>query len=902
MSVVNLEFLFQPRSVAVIGATNEPGNPGNILMRNLMGGGFLGPVMPVSTDAEAISGVLTYKDVEGLPKIPDLAIICRPLEECPELLIKLRKRGVKAAALIGPGFSEMSEEDRNKLSKELLKAANSPQMRILGPKSLGFINPSLNLNASIAPLPAKAGKIAFVSQSDSFIPTVLDWAHTNDIGFSHVISMGSRIDLSFGDVLDYLGSDSYTRSILLYIESINDARDFMSAARAASRNKPVLVIRPGLAIQHVTQELAQLGNSMSARVDEVYDVAFRRAGMLRVQTIDGLFDAAQTLASLRQPVRGNRLAVLANGASAGLTAADGLIRRGGELAKISNETIEKLDKLFAGRWGKSNPVNVGFDTSGETYLEAVKILIKDKGVDAVLIVNVPFSGFSGVEVAEILAKGLKKIRRMVLTAWLGSGMSRKARKVFSIAGIPTYESADQAVRAFMYMAEYQRNQELLTETPDSLPSDFFPDTTSAREIVRKALAEGRETLNEPESHRVLASYGIPVVETRIAVSAREAVIAAGELGCPVALKIRSPQISQPYDVGGVVLDLETPEKVWESAATMLTRVNRQRPDAYIEGFIVQKMGRRSRAHELFISASVDPTFGPMIHFGHGGMTREVVRDQAISLVPLNMSLARELISRTHIFRLLFGTPTQPPVDIEDLCLTLIQVSQLFIDIPQIAHLDINPLYADDSGVLALGAKIRIAECGENCPELAIRPYPRELEECVVLRDSRQVTLRPIRPEDEPAHYAFLEQVSDEDMRMRFFGVVRRDFDHKDMSRFTQINYDREMAFIATAIGPKGTPETLGVVRTSTKPDNSEAEFAILVRSDLKGTGLGSMLFHKIIRYTRERGTHWLVGQTLFENKAMQGLARKFGFEISENYEEDLVEMKLDCTKEPEKKK
>ncbi|OEU69751.1 MAG: GCN5 family acetyltransferase [Desulfovibrio sp. S3730MH75] len=897
MSVVNLEFLFQPRSIAVIGATNEPDNPGNILMRNLMGGGFLGPVMPVSVGVEAISGVLTYKDVDALPKVPDLAIICRPLEECPEILAKLSARGVKASALIGPGFSKMSEDDKTKLSRELMTAANSPHMRILGPKSLGFIIPSLNLNASIAPLPAKAGKIAFVSQSDSFIPTVLDWAHTNDIGFSHVISMGSRIDLTFGDILDYLGSDSQTRSILLYIESINDARDFMSAARAASRNKPVLVIRPGQALQHVTHELSQLGGTMSARSDEVFDVAFRRAGMLRVQTIDGLFDAAQTLASLRQSVRGNRLAIIANGTSAGLTAADGLIRRGGKLAKLSDETIEKLDEVFDGGWGKSNPVTIGFDSPGQKYLDAVKILVKDKGVDAVLVVNVPFAGFSGVEIAETLATGLKKIRRMVLTSWLGAGISRKARRVFSQSGIPTYDSADQAVRAFMYMAEYQRNQELLTETPDSLPSDFFPDTTTAREIVIKALSEGREDLNDPESHKVLAAYGLPVVETKIAISAREAVIAADELGCPVALKIRSPQISQPYDVGGVVLDLESPEKVWETAANMLTRVNRQRPDAYIEGFTVQKMGRRSRAHELFISASVDPTFGPIIHFGHGGMTREVVRDQAIAMVPLNMSLARELISRTRIFRLLSGTPTQPPVDIEDLCLTLIQVSQLFIDIPQIVNLDINPLYADDTGVLALGAKIRLAECGEDCPELAIRPYPRELEECVVLKDSRQVTLRPIRPEDEPAHYAFLARVSDEDMRMRFFGVVRRDFDHKDMSRFTQINYDREMAFIATAIGEDGKPETLGVVRTSTKPDNSEAEFAIVIRSDLKGTGLGSMLFHKIIRYTRERGTHWLVGQTLFENKAMQGISRKFGFEISENYEEDLVEMRLDCSKE-----
>lgn len=407
---------------------------------------------------------MTYKDVSDLPKVPDLAIICLPLEECPPLLERLRNIGVKACALIGPGFSAIPENERVRLRAELLRAANSPQMRILGPKSLGFIVPAMNLNASLAPLPAKAGKIAFVSQSDSFIPTVLDWAATNDIGFSHVVSLGSRIDLTFGDVLDYLGSDAQTRSILLYIESIHDARDFMSAARAASRNKPVLAIRPGQALQHVTQELARLENAMIARADEVYDVAFRRAGMLRVQTIDGMFDAAQTLASLRQPVRGDRLAIIVNGTSAGLAAADGLIRRGGKLAKLSDDTVEKLNSVFDGEWSGGNPVTIKFDTPGQKYLDALKVLIKDKEVDAVLVVHVPFAGISSAEVAEILAKGLKRVRRMVLTSWLGSDMSRKSRKIFSVHGIPTYESADQAVRAFMYMAEYQRNQELLTET------------------------------------------------------------------------------------------------------------------------------------------------------------------------------------------------------------------------------------------------------------------------------------------------------------------------------------------------------------------------------------------------------------------------------------------------------
>lgn len=893
MSVINLKSLFQPESVAVIGATNDAGNAGNILMRNLMGGGFLGPVMPVTADAEAISGVLTYQDVTKLPKTPDLAIICRPLAECPDLLLQLRERGVKAAALIGTDDTSVNEVERESIRRDIILAANPPQMRILGPKSLGFIIPSINLNASIAPLLAKQGKIAFVSQSDSFITTVLDWANTNEIGFSHVISLGSRVDLSFSDVLNYLGSDPMTRSILLYVESINNARDFMSAAMAASRNKPVLTIRPGLALEQTEHELSRLDRPMTPLSDEIYDVAFKRAGMLRVQTIDELFDAAQTIATLRQPVRGNKLAIVVNGSSAGLTAADGLIRRGGSIAKFSDETIKKIDKIIEGHWNHSNPINLSFDTSGEKCSEVVKALVKDKGVDAVLVVHVPFAGTSSIKIAEDLAAGLRRVKKMVLTAWLGSGMSIKGRQIFSVAGIPTYASADHAVRAFMYMAQYQRSQELLTETPDSLPTDFFPDTNSAQNIINNALKSGRETLNDAEARKVLASYGIPVVETRFAVSAKAAVIAADEMGCPVALKLRSPQINQPFDVGGIALDLESPDKVWDAAANILTRVNRQRPDAYIEGFTVQKMGRRPGAFELFISGSIDNKFGPIIHFGHGGMTREVVHDQAVSMVPLNMSLARELISRTHLSRLLSGTPTQPAVDVEDLCLTLIQVSQLFIDLPQISYLDINPLYADNSGVLALGAKIEVTECGENCPQLAIRPYPRELEECVILKDGRHVTIRPIRPEDEPAHYKFISKISDEDMRMRFFGAVRREFDHKNMSRFTQIDYDREMAFIATAANKKGEPETLGVVRTSTTPDNSEAEFAILVRSDIKGTGLGSILFKKIISYTKERGTKYLVGQTLFENKAMQGLSKKFGFKISTNYDEDLVDMKLD---------
>ncbi|MFH1914679.1 MAG: bifunctional acetate--CoA ligase family protein/GNAT family N-acetyltransferase [Pseudomonadota bacterium] len=895
MSVINLEYLFKPRSVAVIGATNDPRNAGNIVMRNLMAGGFLGPVMPVSDTAEAIAGVLTYASVKALPKVPDLAVVCSPLDEVPEIIHSLKQGGTRGAVLMGSGFSGMSSEERQDIKATILQIASPPDIRILGPKSLGFMVPSLNLNASLAHMRAAPGKVAFVSQSDSLFATVLDWAQAKGVGFSHMVALGNRIDVSFADILDYLASDPQTRSIMLYMESLKDAREFMSAARAASRNKPVLVVRPGQALDIVYDEHRHQEDGGHRLCDAVYDVAFRRAGMLRVENIDGLFDAAQTLGTLRH-VYGRKLAILTNGTSAGILAADRLLAGGGELAPLADETVTALDALLGEEnWSRSNPVGIPYNADGKAYAEVVKLLLKDKGSNGILVMHVPWTAVPDLDVASALCDALKRAHRMVLTAWLGSGTAVQSREIFSRAGIPTYETPTHAVRAFLYMAEYQRNQEMLIETPDSLPSDFFPDTTRAREIVRKALDAGRASLTEPEAKDILAAYGIPVVETRIARSAKEAVIAADELGYPVALKLRSPQIPQPFDMGGVLLDLETPERVWEGAASILARVTRERPDAYIEGFTVQKMGRRPGAHELAMSAEVDPVFGPVLHFGHGGMAREMIQDSALTLPPLSMSLARELIGRTRIATLLKGTPSHPPADIDDISLTLIQISQLIVDVPQIASIDINPLYADNEGVLALGGKITIAPFeGEGERRLAIRPYPRELEECVTLKGGRHVTIRPIRPEDEGTHRAFLANLSDEDLRLRFFGVVQRDFGHKDIARFTQIDYDREMAFIATAQDERGEPETLGVMRTNTKPDNSEAEFAIVVRSDQKGEGLGSLLFHKGIRYTRDRGTRRLTGQTMIENKAMQGLSRKFGFVVTPDpHDGDLVDMVLD---------
>jgi acetyltransferase len=891
MSVSNLDSLFKPNSIAVIGASNVPKSPGSVVMRNLLGGSFIGPVMPVTGKVEAISGVLSYKDVDTLPLTPDLAVICAPIENAPEYIRQLARRGTRAVALLGAGLSKVESKSRQReVRRGILEAARQDGVRILGSGCMGLLVPGAGLNASLAHTDAKPGRIAFITQSDSLFTTVLDWAKSNDIGFSHCISLGDQLDVDFSSVLDYLGSDPTTRSILLYIESIRDARRFMSAARASARNKPILVIKSRQFLNEVEVQ-ADACDLPWEHEDAIYDVAFRRAGIVRVDDIDSLFDGAQTLARSK-PLMGYGLAILTNGRSLGLLAADGVAKGGGSMARPSETTLNELSaKLGPAAWG-TNPVVLPFDANGQQYAEVCSTLIKDKDVGAILAIHVPFAEHPGVDAAHAVSEVAKRTKRAILTNWLGSETALEARKVFADAGVATYETPDKAIRAYLHMVNYRRNQQMLMETPDSLPSDFFPDTNRAREIVATVLKENRALLNESESRDVLAAYGVPVVETRTCISAMEAVQVAEEIGFPVALKIRSPQILQPFEFGGVALDLSTPEQVFDAAASMVARVHSHAPDAYIEGFLVQKMGRRPGAHELFIGVLVDPVFGPVIRFGHGGMAMRVIKDTAVALPPLNMTLSRELIARTRISRLLQGGCGHHAADIEDICLTLIQINQLIIDVPQITGLEVNPLFADEKGVLALGARIWVARTSASGPDrLAIRPYPRELEETVTLKSGRRVVLRPIRPEDSSAHFKFVKSLSPEDLRLRFFGSVR-DFEPIDMANFTQIDYDREMAFIGSAQTESGENETLGVVRASTKPDNSEAEFAIIVRSDMKGQGLGGQLFDKIIRYCRSRGTGYLIGETLPENKAMVGLAKRHGFAVRIDYENDSVDMRL----------
>jgi acetyltransferase len=892
MSVRNLDSLFKPASVAVIGASTGPKSIGGVVMRNLLKGGFTGPIMPVNPKYPAVAGVLTYPDIAHLPLTPDLAVICTPPPTVPGIIEQLGERGTRAAIVITAGLSNpVPGGEGRTIQQAMLDAARPHLLRILGPNCVGLLIPARGLNATFAHAEIGPGSIAFVSQSGGFCTATLDWARARGIGFSHFVSLGNSADIDFGDVLDYLGSAPETKAILLYMESIgaDEARKFMSAARAAARNKSVLAIKAGRKPEGARAAASHTGALAGA--DNVYDAALRRAGILRVFTLDELFDAVETLARAR-PLQGERLAILTNGGGPGVIATDALIAEGGTLAEFSPETLRQLDALLPYTWSHGNPVDMIGDSDYHTYIEALRHLFDDPNVDAILVMNAPSAIAPPEETARGIIDTLRQAKLPILTSWLGGDQASRARRLFAEAGIPTFDTPESAVRAFMHMVRDRRNQEILTQVPPSAPTDFTPLPGAARAVIETALAADRELLTEPEAKQVLAAYGIPVVETRVAATPFEAAQIAEQIGFPVALKILSPDITHKSDVGGVALALDASDDVWSAAVTMQARIAKRFPAARLTGFTVQKMVQRPQAHELIIGVSTDPVFGPVLLFGRGGTAVEVVADSATALPPMNLSLARHMIARTQVYKLLRGYRDRPPADLDAICLTLIQVSQLIVDRPEIVELDINPLFADEDGVLALDARIRIAAAGGAGPQrLAIRPYPRELEETVRLPAGREVLVRPIRPEDAPAHKAFIARMTPEDLRFRFLGVIR-DVPPSEMARLTQIDYDREMAFIAIAPDERGEPETLAVVRTVSNPDSTKADFAVMVRSDLKGSGLGTTLMKKMIQYCRGRGTQEIIGEVLADNQAMLNLTSRLGFTVRPLPEKGRCEVRL----------
>ena len=870
MTTRNLDALFRPNSIALIGASNRPHSIGAVIAENLREGGFEGPILPVNPKHNAVAGILCYPDVKSLPLTPDLAVICTPPQTVPPLIAELGARGTKAAIVVTAGFHEGGNAAGIALQNAMLEAARPHLLRVVGPNCLGVISTPIRMNASFAPGTPQKGGVAFVAQSGAMVTTVLDWATARGIGFSHLVSLGDMSDVDFGDMLDFLANDQDTTAILLYTEAVTAARKFMSAARAASRVKPVIAIKAGR--QAAAARAAASHTGALAGIDAVYDAAFDRAGILRAYDLDEIFDAVETLAH-KPRIEGNRLAILTNGGGIGVLATDALIAQGGELATLSAGILAKLNAVLPPTWSHGNPIDIIGDADATRYGAALSALSDMKEADALLVLNCPVAVASSLDAARVVAGAKTKIP--VLANWLGSQSAAETHDVFDMANVPAYDTPEKAVRGFMHMVRYHRVQQTLQEVPPSAPSAFAADTRTARDIVTKAVTRGPAWLDPQEVSALFACYGIPFVRTKIAATAEDAASAADAIGAPVALKILSRDITHKSDVGGVTLDLANAQAVKTAAEAMLGRVAKTAPSVHIEGFIVQEMIRRPNAYELILGMALDKTFGPFLLFGQGGTAVEVINDKALALPPLNFKLANQMMARTRVFRQLKGYRDRPAAAMDEIMLTIVKLSQLVSDLDEITELDINPLLANERGVIALDARVRVAAATDQPRDrLAIRPYPAELEADIDIAGAGRFHIRPVRPEDAAAFTQFAARVNEADMRMRFFSPFRT-VPPSLLARLTQIDYDREMALVLF-----DAAETVAAVgRLAAEPDGLRAEFALLVRTDLKGKGIGSDLLQRLIAYARQRGIAEIWGDVLLENSTMLTICHEFGFRI-----------------------
>ncbi|HVT51747.1 MAG TPA: bifunctional acetate--CoA ligase family protein/GNAT family N-acetyltransferase [Dongiaceae bacterium] len=870
MSTHNLINLLRPASIALIGASDHPGHMGQVTWRNLNTAGFKGRLYAVNPSHAALGGATCYPDIAALPEAPDLAVIVTPAKTAPGIAAELKAKGAKSAVIISAGFDSA-------LKQQVLDTARGSGLRILGPNCLGLIVPPLGVNAAFAHLMPQPGGLAFVSQSGAILTSVIDWAQPRGIGFSHLISMGELGDVDFGDILDYLADDPGTTAILMYIEAVTHARKFMSAARRAARMKPVIAIKSGRHSEAAKAVASHTGALAGA--DAVYDAAFRRAGMLRVYELDELFAAAQTLALTKVPASEGRLAILTNGGGMGILATDALIDVGGKLAELAPATIEKLNAILPGGWSHGNPVDIVGDAPPERFAAAAGILRDDPQVDALLALNCPTAIADPVAAAEKVIEALAGSRLCLMSSWIGEATAVEARKRFASARISTYETPEEAVRAFGHLIQYRRNRELLMEIPPSMPTSFQVEMAPVRAIVERALAERREMLTGPEAQEILAAYHVPTTRAATARTPAEARAIAVKIGRPVAVKILSPDITHKSDIGGVALGITDPDAVEEIATSIIARAGKLRPEARILGVTVEPMITKGDTIELILGMTEDAQFGPVLLFGHGGVAVERLADSALALPPLNLKLAQDLMEKTRVYRLLTGYRNRPRADIDAVALTLVKLSQLIVDVPEIVELDINPLLADPEGVVALDARMKVRPAAlPGARRLAIRPYPRRLEEMVADQTGRAFMIRPLLPEDEPEIQALIGRLSPRAIRLRFFAPLKT-LSHNDAARLTQIDYDREMALALTEPGPAGKMPIYGVVRLICDANNERGEYAVVVQDDLTGKGLGMLLMKRIIDYARSRGIREITGHVLAENTTMLKLCEELSFKL-----------------------
>lgn len=882
MSQRGLEALLRPKSIAVVGASAKTDRAGYLMMRNLLAGGFNGPVMPVTPSHKAVCGVLAWPDIASLPFPPDLAVICTNSKRNLELLQALGEKGCKACIILSAPSEQLPK---------LLACATQWQMRLLGPNSLGLLAPWQGLNASFSPVPIQKGKLAFISQSAAVSNTILDWAQQREMGFSWFIALGDSLDIDVDELLDYLARDTKTSAILLYLEHLSDARRFVSAARSASRNKPILVIKSGRSAK--AQELLKTHIGL----DAAWDAAIQRAGLLRVQDTHELFSAVETLSHMR-PLRGERLMIISNGAAPAALALDELWLCNGKLATLNDEILDKLRSALPVSVESGNPLDLRDDATPERYLHAVETLLDSQDYDALMIIHAPSAAAPGTvsatELIDLIHKHPRGKYITLITNWCGEFSSQEARRLFSDAGIPTYRTPEGAVTAFMHMVEYRRNQKQLRETP-ALPANLQANASEAHALLQQALTEGATTLDTHEVRPILQAYGLNTLPTWIAGDSAEAVHIAEQIGYPVALKLRSPDIPHKSEVQGVMLYLRTATEVQQAADAIIDRVKMTWPQARIHGLLVQSMANRAGAQELRIVVEHDPVFGPLIMLGEGGVEWRPDQQAVVALPPLNMNLARYLVIQAIKSGKIRGRSALRPLDVPGISQVLVQVSNLIVDCPEIRRLDIHPLLASGNEFTLLDVTLQLGKFdGDAETRLAIRPYPYQLEENVTLKNGEQCLFRPILPEDEPLLQQFISLVTKEDLYYRYFSEIN-EFTHEDLANMTQIDYDREMAFVAVR-QQNGESEIIGVTRAISDPDNIDAEFAVLVRSDLKGLGLGRRLLEKLISYTSDHGLQRLNGITMPNNRGMVTLARKLGFDVDIQLEDGIVSLALPLIK------
>jgi acetyltransferase len=887
VNIHNLDSIFKPKRIAILGISPNPQSVGGRILSNLVTGGFKGVVYPVNPTLEAVMGIQCYPNMQALPNQPDLAIICSDPLEVPNLLQQSGEAGIMGIIVVSAGFKEAGEAGKELEHKVEAILKSFPGMRVMGPNCLGYISPANKLNVSFGNGMPKKGNIAFVSQSGALTTSILDWAIEQKIGFSYLVSIGNTLDVGFGDLIDYLGEDEDTKCIILYIESISDARQFMTASRAFARSKPIIAYKAGRFPE--SAEVAASHTGALAAADNVYDAAFQRAGIIRIYDIGRIFDVAELIGRKKVP-EGPRLAIVTNAGGPGVMATDALISLNGELAKLTEPTMEQLNLNLPAFWSHGNPVDVLGDARPKRYAKAVSFVLEDPNVDAVLVILTPQAMTNPSGTANEISKLAENARKPILAAWLGGGSMREGEGILSEAGIPAYNTPEQAIGAFMTLVEYGKNLKALYETPKDIPVEFSIDRKEFRQKFDEILKQGNATLSEAKSKYLLEAYGIPTTLPHAAGSADEAVEHADKMGYPVVLKILSPQITHKTDVGGVVLNLKTAESVRLAYDVIVSKAAEMRPDADIQGVTVQPMVNQENSVELILGIKQDPVFGAVLMIGTGGIYAELFRDRTLELPPLNEKLARRMLEKLKIYPLLQGYRGKPPINIDKLLEVLIRLSYLAADYPEITELDINPLLATPTGVIALDGRVVVAtDRPETEPyaHLALRPYPEEYIKQITLSDGTTVTLRPIKPEDENLWLEMLGSCSKETIyeRFRYFFFWNS---HEVAIRYCFIDYSREIAIVAEIV-KDDRKQLIGVGRILADPDHEMVEYAVLVPEAWQNKKLGSQLTDFCLDISAGWKLKKVVAQTTTHNHRMINVFKRHGFSIHTDMQSELVD-------------